>query len=158
MMKSKSLEYIKQRISSGNVIDMDKEEFQNMRPVAFNEVFKITKKQPICINKDNQVCATLTYDPDADFNYFTLETCYCDGTLMFMFDLASRIINKIVNLQTCYSPIVEEFGEIDINKHIIHYTVGEFVINSYYTEYPDKPWMRDKFTVILPVKFEIEER
>ena len=155
---NKSLEYIKNRIKTGYVNNMTEEEFSNMQVVKFTDVCAKFNHHNILENKETgEVYIDMKYDPDAKFDYFTLETCYCDGTFMFMGELIDKIINKICSLQTYYSPAIEE--EIDLSKYHVHYIVGDFVANTYYIESPDleKPWMKDKFTVMLPIKFEVEE-
>jgi hypothetical protein len=184
---NKSLEYITNRIKSGNCNNITEEEFSNMRVIPFTsridgieenkiipmmrDPYKVPQepwiqswinryaKELYEYNPDNTY-TTLTYNPNADFDYFALETCYCDGTLYFVETLIKNIIHKIIKAKTCYSPALEKYPDgIDFNKHIVHYTVGDFVFNSWITDSPDseRPWMKDKFTVMLPIKFDIEE-
>jgi len=117
----------------------------------------------IAVRKDNDdILADLTYSPDAEFNYFITESCVCDGTLMFMNKLMTNILKKIGQLQTCYAPAFEGISQEEINNgnYMIHYEVGDFVVNSCIIEppYKDKLWMCDRFTVMLPVKFTIEKQ
>lgn len=158
----KSLEYIKKRIEEGNCCDMSMEEFQDMYEIPFKSYFLegCGDYMIIALRKDNdEVLADVIYEPDADYNYFITETCVCDGTLMFMKDLMTRILQKIGQLKTCYVPAIAEITEDNCNNYNVHYYVGDFVANSYIVEPPDKdkPWMRDKFTVMLPVKFTIDK-
>ena len=158
----KSLEYIKNRIEEGNCNDMSMEEFQDMCEIPFKSYFSegCGDYIIIAIKKDSdEVLSDLTYEPDAEFNYFITETCVCDGTLMFMNKLMTRILQKIGQLKTCYAPAVVEITSDNVNDYILHYHVGDFVANSYIVEppYKDKLWMCDRFTVMLPVKFTIEK-
>lgn len=162
--ENKSLEYIKSRIYSGNTNNMNPEEFSEMGVIPFNLLVDMKENETASITTGKEsgiVYVDLTYAPDADFDYFTTQSCYCDGTLIFMFELMESIIEKIVKLETSLSSAVEKYPEgIDFEKHRVHYTVGDFVTNSYIVEEspdPEHPWMRDHFTVMLPIKFEIEE-
>lgn len=158
----KSLEYIKKRIEKGNCRNMSMEEFQDMYEMPFKSYFfeGHGDYMIIAVRKDsNEVLADLTYEPDAEFNYFITETCVCDGTLMFMTDLMANILKKIRRLQTCYAPAIAEITADNVDNYNLHYFVGDFVANSYIIEPPDKDklWMCDKFTVMLPVKFTVEK-
>ena len=160
---NKSLEYVKKRIEDGNCNNMTTEEFADMGVTPFKFFFENKSDGTITLAsmKDtNEVVADLRYDPEADFNYFVTETCVCDGTLMFMTELMSKILVKIQSLGTCYQPAMDSIRPDVIDNYKMHYTVGDFVTNSYIVELPDKdrPWMRDKFTVMLPVKFTLEKR
>ena len=161
-MINKSLEYIKHRLQSGNCNNMSLEEFQDMHVIPFKSYFLEDPGDHIILAlRDNETLADLTYSPNTEFNYFITDSCVCDGTLMFMRDLMTNILKKIGQLQTCYAPALNAAIIKDINngKSIIHYEVGDFITNAYMVEPPDidKPWMCDRFTVMLPVKFTIEK-
>ena len=159
--ENKSLEYIKSRIESG---DINPEEFSDMGVIPFSTLvdIKVNETIPISTGKESGIVyVDLTYAPDIDFDYFTTQSCYCDGTLIFMLELMENIIDKITKLEIYLSSIIEKYAEgIDFDKHRIHYTVGDFVTNSYIVEKspdPERPWMIDHVTVMLPIKFEVEE-
>ena len=102
-----SLEYIKKRINEGDCNNMPPEEFNDMNIVPFKSLFlkDVENHTFNGVTKDGgKVLAYLTYEPDAEFNYFITESCMCDGTLMFMGDLMERIVNKICQFKTCYAP------------------------------------------------------
>ena len=158
----KSLEYIKKRIKEGNCNDMSMEEFQDMYEIPFKSCFLEDDKDYMVVTtrkNSNEILADLTYEPNAEFNYFITKTCVCDGTLMFMNDLMMQIMQKIVQLKTCYAPAIAEITKDNCNDYILHYYVGDFVANSYIIEPPDKDrlWLCDKFTIMLPVKFVVEK-
>ena len=158
----KSLEYIKKRIEEGNCRDMSMEEFKDMYEIPFKSYFLEGRGDYmiIAIRKDSdEVLADLTYEPDAEFNCFITEACVCDGTLMFMNELVTRILQKIEQLKVCYGPAIAEITADNANDYNLHYYVGDFVANSHIVDPPDKDklWMCDKFTVMLPVKFTIEK-
>lgn len=95
--------------------------------------------------------------PNEGFEYFTMERCLCDGTLYYFHQLAEQIINKLIYAQTynCKKYPKDIIQSLDIN--IIHYTVGDLVCCQEYGKYgtKDKPWLSSRFTVFLPIKFEI---
>lgn len=164
-MTNKSLEYIRSRIEKGDCNNMPVEEFKNMYTVPFKSFFLEGHGDYMVVavrKSDNSVLADLSYSPEAEFNYFITECCVCDGTLMFMNELMERILKKIGQLQTCYTPALKEISENEIinGNYKIHYAVGDFVANSYVVEPTDKdkPWMCDRFTVMLPVRFTIEKQ
>ena len=163
-MTNKSLEYIKKRIEEGNCYNMPVEEFGDMYTIPLKSYFSEDCGDYIILaRKDSgDILADLTYSPDAEFNYFITESCVCDGTLIFMNELMANILKKIGQLQTCYVPALEEISLEEINNggYIIHYEIGDFVANSCIIEPPhkDKPWMCDRFTMMLPVKFTIEKQ
>ena len=161
-MINKSLEYVRKRIKEGNCRNMSVEEFKDMYSIPFKSCL-LEDYMILAVKKDNNdILADLTYSPDAEFNYFITESCVCDGTLMFMKELMMNILKKIRQLQTCYAPALEGFSQEEINNgsYMFHYEVGDFVANSYIIEPPNKnkPWMCDRFTVMLPIKFTIERK
>lgn len=160
---SKSLEYVKRRIEEGNCQNMSPEEFVNMSVMPLNSFWnKLSVGETIilAITKDkSEVIADLTYNPDADFDYFTTESCVCDGTLVFMTELIEKLLKKIGSLNTYYVPAFEGIPEEEFCNYKLHYEVGDFIMNSHIIEPPnkDKPWMCDRFTVMLPIKFTVEK-
>ena len=164
-MINKSLEYVRKRIEEGNCRNMPVEEFKDMYAIPFKSYFLEGRGDHmiLAVKKDSEdVLADLTYSPNAEFNYFITESCVCDGTLMFMNGLMTNILKKIEQLQTCYAPALEGISQEEFNNgnYMIHYEVGDFIANSCIIDPPDKDklWMRDRFTVMLPVKFTIEKQ
>lgn len=162
---NKSLNYIKNRLTKGDCLNMPIEDFKEMNVIPFYTVVDDEHKDYtiIATDKDNKkVLADLIYAPDAEFNYFITETCVCDGTLIFIYELIGNILKLIMSLRTSHRLIFEkEFSqkEFDNGNCIIHYEVGDFVINSQIIESPDKskPWLTNDITVMLPVKYSIEK-
>lgn len=162
-MINKSLEYIRKRIEEGNCRNMSVEEFKDMHIIPFKSCFSEDGAYMVLASKkDGDILADLSYSPNAKFNYFITESCICDGTLAFMYELIDGILQKIKRLQTCYTPAFNEIKQEEFNNgnYVIHYEVGDFVINAHIVEppYKDKLWMCDRFTVMLPVKFTIEKK
>lgn len=160
---SKSLEYVKRLIEEGNCKNMLPEEFVNMSVMpltSFLNKLSVGETIILAITKDkSEVIADLTYNPDADFDYFTTESCVCDGTLVFMTELIRKLLHKIGSLNTYYVPAFEGIPEEEFCNYKLHYEVGDFITNSHIIEPPnkDKTWMYDRFTVMLPIKFIIEK-
>lgn len=161
---NKSLEYIKRRIKEGNCENMSPEEFVDMKALPMSSFWKMATEGKTIIlattKNENEVVADLIYNPDADFNYFATESCVCDGSLLFMIDLIDRLLNRVQSLNTYYIPAFEDIPEEELCNYKLHYETGDIVTNSYIIEppYKDKPWMRNSFTVMLPIKFTIEKR
>lgn len=157
---NRSIDYIKKRIADGNCNGMTTEEFSNMAWVSSEFIIKSdTGIDIIATTKDDDVVADLRYNPDAEFNYFTTETCTCDGTLLFMRELMDKIAHKIKSLNAYYAPMLKDIPEDKLDEYKMSYEIGDFVTNSYIIEPPDKskPWLCDKFTVMLPIRFTIEK-
>lgn len=92
------------------------------------------------------------FDNNADFDYFTSDSCVHDGTLVFIKKLMDRCAQKICNVETYYKPL----GEPQ-NGDSLKYTIGNFIIlNEYDGNFAlsDKPWLRQRTTVLLPIKME----
>lgn len=87
---------------------------------------------------------------DADFDYFTSDTIIHDGSLCFAPQLVC--VQNVVRGWTYNKNI----GEPERGDRI-KYTVGNFVfLNEYDGDWvpADKPWMRERVTVLLPLKYE----
>jgi hypothetical protein len=98
----------------------------------------------------------IIYDPDCEFEYFTMETCISDGTLYFGYNLMTEILEKIFRLKT----VNKEKLPVDIQENLydydIRYTVGNFVFGDEHGDFgtDEKPWLHSKFTMMLPIKCE----
>ena len=101
----------------------------------------------------------LIYDPEAEFDYFATERCRCDGTLLFAVEQQEKLIYKIISLQTVCAPKVPQIDSIEqMRNYYFKYTIGDFVFIDEYSELfatEEKPWMRGRFTTLLPIKFEV---
>lgn len=173
----KSTEYVRKRIESGlaNVPLQDdakftevrfdeyikthvKEEFQkrfkNNKYQAKYENVKITVEEKELIG---DIIANISYNENADFEYFTMEQCICDGTLLFIDELLQKVFLKVMYIQTVNSEKIPD----DFNKnpfdYELSYTVGNFVICDEYGDFgaKEKPWLHSRFTVMLPIKLDI---
>ena len=108
--------------------------------------------EDVCIN------ATLEFNPDADFQYFTSESCLHDGTLVHSISLLEKCVSKVCCLKTFYKPLGEPRNGITV-----HVIVGNFVVLNEYDEDgclftpEDKKWLRERTTVLLPLRMEYME-
>lgn len=105
--------------------------------------------------KKREITLTITYDEAANFNYFTMKRCSCDGTLLFYQELIKDILLKLLRCETCDKTTAIPG---DLFGHQIKYIVGNFVLaNEDGDEFStkEKPWMRSRFSVMLPIKFEV---
>ena len=162
----KSSEFIKNRIESEIAYGFDNTHFESLTEYNSKDVFKNfhiftdDKTETKLIYKLGDDKADLEmdiiYNPDADFEYFTMERCRCDGTLLFIQELMEKCVEKIIRLQTCNK---EKQLPSDLSGHKITYTVGDFVVGTEHGEQfstKEKPWMLERFTIMLPIKFDAE--
>lgn len=167
---NKSQEFIIDRIKNGYCSDeFIAEEFEKtlcLRP------FKVLPPNLIDLVKDDSLTLmlegetlsgdkgttkiTLRYDPNAEFEYFTSDICTHDGTLTFLMDAIGNIINKLFELGTYnISNIPPDFKD-HVWDYDYEYIIGDFVINSQVDDKyapEDKPWMKEKQIVTLPIKW-----
>ena len=170
----KSIEFVKKRIADGEAnvpLQNDAHFYETTFSDYINmfcsqeliEEFEITNGIKIALpSKDfkSYIPVYITYDEDASFEYFTMDRCVCDGTIAFMTDLMKDCFNKIVGLQTCnIKKLPSDFQENPF-KYEISYTVGNFVCCEEFGDFgtEEKPWINSRFTVMLPIKFDIKEK
>ena len=108
--------------------------------------------------EDIRVNVTLVFNPDADFQYFTSESCLHDGTLLHSVSLLEKCVSKVCCIGTFYKPLGEPHDGMTVNIE-----VGNFVVLNEYDEYgnlfapEDKKWMRERTTVLLPLHMDYIE-
>lgn len=93
---------------------------------------------------------SLSFDPNADFDYFTSDSCIHDGTLTFIRGAMDKCVRNVCFART-YNKNVGEPKSGDSIKYVI----GNFVVlNEYDGQFVpiDKPFMRERTTVLLPLK------
>lgn len=165
----KSLEFIKERIKSGGTNGMENNKYNWMEEQTPFEVLKESLKLAITgsilcnqafryniLNKGT-FKVKLIYNPDAEYDYFTMQRCSSDGTYAHLYELMEICVENIINLKTYFKPVKIPK---DLSEHTIIYTIGDFVLASetdrgkFKTE--NKPWLDCRFTAMLPIKFEIK--
>lgn len=104
------------------------------------------------VDDETEICfdVSISFDDNADFEYFISESCVHDDTLYFIRETMDKCIRKVCLAQTYNKNTgAPEFGDS------IQYIVGDFVV---LTEYDgdfvpaDKPWMKERTTVLLSLK------
>lgn len=176
----KSIEFVKERIASGlanlnlqndakftelrfddYIKTHTKEEFQN--GFIDNKCqFKYKNTKAIVDGKEvtGDIIVNILYDENANFEYFTMERCICDGTLIFIDELIQKVFLKVMQIQTVNNEKVPDgFNENPFIYELV-YTVGNFVICDEYGDFgtEEKPWLKSRFTVMLPIKFDVIKR
>lgn len=95
----------------------------------------------------------VNYDPSENFEYFTYSSIRHDGTLIFVKEAIDNCMSKVLTGSTYNANKQAPFDGC-----IINYTIGNFVVlNEYGTQFStnEKPWMQQRTTVFLPIKYEI---
>lgn len=98
----------------------------------------------------------LVFDPNAELEYFTSNTCIHDGTLLFIQELMEECVKNVA-----YCATYNKNGRKPESGDTIKYTVGNFVVlNEYDGEFVPSvhPWLRERTTVLLPIKMEVTSR
>ena len=161
----KSLDFVKQRISSGQCHGMENNEYKSMIEQNTQEMFNDfgffvngeTQKIVKCKTQkwDFIFNIVVQYDPNANFDYFTMLRCTCDGTFAFFRDLMAGCLNRIISFNT-YG--INKGYPKDFNGKFVVYTVGDFVLAEEFGERfatPEKPWVQSRLTAMLPIKFDV---
>ena len=160
----KSLDYIKQRISEENT-GLSKCKYESM--VEFNPVDIFEKmyesrtlETGITVGNSEHQVANICYDPEADFNYFSMSRNANDGTLIFDFETMQDVLCKVLSCQTYNKAVLTEVPDDEeyFNNHHFKYTIGDIVLcQEYGDEFAteEKPWMKRRTTALLPIKFEV---
>lgn len=166
-----SLDFIKNRISSGVTFGMDLanfegatefsfESFISTLPQEFKNYYSNGEIKTILYGtqgeKRGSMSVVIKYSPSETFEYFTLKECVCDGTFLFASQLMEEILNSLLGVQAYNSKTIPEEALIDVWGYNVIYTIGDFVFNiengDFGTE--DKPWLHSRFTMMLPLKCE----
>ena len=160
----KSLDYIKYRVLEQKNTNLD---------IAFDNAFEVSPKQFLKFDENNQlslvwknddadpkldISVKVTYDPDAEFKYFTTSSSRHDGTMLFVYENIEACLKKILSLQTYDASVGMPK---DANNCNYFYTIGDIVVvNEYGRRFAtdEKPWMQQKTTVMIPIVFSYEEK
>lgn len=166
----KSIEFVKERIKNGYCSDFTIDELNNVYEINFIDILKSVfsdLKEDLHNNKITLMVdgtdingrygkrdVSITYNPDANFEYFTTECCVCDGTLYFQAELINKVLRKVLSSST-YNNRKSNYNDDYPFDYDIEYEVGNFVINTEYGDFgtEEKPWLHARFTVMLPLTF-----
>lgn len=99
----------------------------------------------------------INYNPEAKFQYFTSESSVHDGTLLFQLEAMYKCVQRVVTGSTYFKRM-----KPPTNGCIVRYSVGNFVVLNEYDVNGDiftpseKPYCRQRTTVMLPIRVDIE--
>ena len=165
-METKSINFIKDRINNDYCGDMKNntyDSFEEINPINylkeyFNGYDLETNALEYTIKtNDEEIDIAIEYNEDESFEYFTNETVICDGTLIFFNELINKVISKVAQCGTYNIHTAPKDFKNNLSNYKIKYIIGNLVLT---TEYDDKfstkekPWMKSRFTVMLPIKVE----
>lgn len=166
-----SLDFIKDRIANKEVCSFNEKDYETAFEYDFGDFIKNCSPEIQGCYSNNCLSTTfggnyngvsgnlknnIAYIPDAEFEYFTMESCRCDGTLIFMQELMGTILTKLLGVKTYNNETIPDDVYSNIWAYDINYTVGNFVLNEEFGDFgtDDKPWMQSRFTAMLPIKCE----
>lgn len=170
----KSLDFVKNRIASGFCNGMENNQYECMHELELLDVLEnyqhnvIFDDRNVCkkflnmtsiTNSTDDVEIQVKYDPNAEFEYFTMERCRCDGTLFFFYELVATVLNKVFTFGTYNKAKVPNDYESNPFAYKLKYVIGNPVVaiehgEEFATE--EKPWMLDRFSVMLPIAMDFE--
>jgi hypothetical protein len=98
----------------------------------------------------------LLYEPKCNFDYYTSESCLCNGDPRYMDGLIDKIIFNIMNCRTYNNNNLPADYETNYWDYNVRYTIGDFIVqtNNLSPEEWETPEKNIKFTVMLPIKCE----
>ena len=169
---NKSIKFISTLIKEGRFGNGFPHDRSSAGPASFLEVLLRIYPQMQDVLKDNLVSYKLTadgdkarkitikYEPDADFEWATSKMSYNDGTLLFPFQLHEEILNRVLQGTLYYRLTVPTGYEDNMWDYNIEYSVGDMCWLSEHGDWgiEDKPWMRQKDSVCLPLSIKYIRR
>lgn len=159
-MSDKSLKFTMERISSGIFVGLENIETEKIKQISYPAIVKHKKLENELDFGGKTMRISVSYNPEADFDYLASERCCCDGTLAFAMELCEQILIKLLIGKSCYEP--KKPKELDEKPwdYDVEFEVGDFVFAEEYGEQfstKDKPWINSRFTVMLPVKYDFRK-
>lgn len=168
----RSLQFVKNQIESGSCLNMDYSDFDSIEEIDFASWIK----ENACESNDNTwsiefmseenseevlTRVDIEYNPEAAFEYFTMESCTCDGTLGFYRDLINSILKKLLTGST--SDRRKTPSDLNENPYGYNrkYIVGDIVMAHEYNDKfatKEKPWLRSRLSAMLPISMEFTKR
>lgn len=160
-----SLQYVKQRISEGatNLSDCN---YKSMEEINVVDIFETMYKSRVLengliIKTDNNKIAEIFYNPDIEFNYFTMSRNVNDGTLLFDLEAMQDALFEVLSCHTYNKAVLLEAPDNQefFDTHYLKYTIGNIVLCQEYDDnkftVAGKPWLKRRTTALLPIKFEV---
>ena len=115
-----------------------------------------TRERFLMRNLFGEFKVSIVCNPDTKFDYYICDSCVCDGTLYFTTDIMRKIVFNVLTVQTYDKRLEEQLFKKDFDE--IRWTIGNFaVLSEHGNEFApeEKPWMKERVTVLLPLKMEI---
>lgn len=170
---NESLDFIIDRIKSGQCNGMENDDYTSLSEHDLNGMLSIMNI--VCDNKKIEIKdiseivnvvgdgleLNFKYNPCADFQYFTTETCINDGCITDGLVLIQDVLCKLTNGRTIYKPLFTEIQKYDNKKIKILYEVGNFVMGLEHDKKfgtKEKPWLTTRTTIMLPIKCSIQKK
>ena len=104
---------------------------------------------------------TISYNPNADFGYFTTDISTHDGTCLFIFQAMERIFKKIASVQTYdLKQIPKDLNENTFFDYEYFYEIGDALLSSDVgmKEINGNRTHGTRDVMILPIKFWVEKK
>lgn len=155
---SYSLEFCKQRASNPNISSYSDRDWNsavehNITTLLDNILHGVRKyKLTGHLDDGSKVSydVNITINPDGDFDYFTSDSFISDGTFLFWAECVDGLLRKVLSLET-YN---KKLGAPS-NGCIVNWVIGNVVSCAEYDgdwNPDDKKWMRERVTMLLPLK------
>ena len=114
--------------------------------VKAKKVFNYAKRTFGLSPKDN---VQIVFDENVELDYFSSQSCCHDGTILFELETYMEIVARIVTGKSYFISKGEP-------QKYTKYTIGNFVCLNEYGNFgtEEKPWMHQRTTIMLPVKYE----
>lgn len=158
-----SIEYIKGRIKMGDT-KLSTRKFGSMYEKNIYDIIEEndTNKLYELETSDGMLVSEVYYDENAEFDCYVESSSRNDGTFVHMYRVAERVLKIFFEYITHNSEVWKEDPDVEGNVKTYHfkYTIGNIVCCSEHGDEfstKEKPWMKSKFTALLPIKIEIVE-
>lgn len=160
----KSLDYIKQRVQGKENVSLNLD-FEQAFEFSPKQYLKMDENDRLTIqwtdddaNSNADISVEVNYDPNAKFEYFTMSSCCHDGTLLFSLECITECLKKILGVQTYNKKV----GLPSDPAHADYfYTIGDIVmVHEYGDQFAtaEKPWMKSRTTVLIPIVYRYKEK
>lgn len=164
---SKSLSFVKDRILTHSTYtdrDLDKAVEIEWTEKLFDQITESTlnglRKYGISYDSEDEghveLNISISFDPDDDFDYFTSEVVTHDGTLLFIYEAVELCLKRVLaGITYCADSVSEEDPFPQIGESIEYVLGNAICISEIDPKFapPGKPWMQERSTVMLPIKF-----
>lgn len=174
---NKSLEYLLKRKKEDDARGWIKTfNFKKAQHFDFFEILGRLTRNEIKPNKDGELSiksGTIIHDKDVcfevivkkskenDFNFYTSDGNYSDGTFLFLREVIYKVIERVITGQTFPIPqytLEQVLFAIESGEYIISYEVGDIIFGMQdVKKSPDeeKPWCTSLSCAFLPIKYSL---